>query len=56
MDARCNGDVCDVLKMQSADEAMKCNVPQTAKEEVDGCKSGLSDIFSVWVGLTVTQG
>ncbi|KAH9882299.1 hypothetical protein J1614_000535 [Plenodomus biglobosus] len=36
MNARCTGDVCDVLKLQSTEEAMKCAVPQTVVEDVDG--------------------
>jgi hypothetical protein len=38
MDARCTGDVCSVLSSQSTEEAMKCTVPRTVEEEVDGCK------------------
>jgi hypothetical protein len=42
MNARCTGDTCKELKTQTAEEAMKCTKPQTAKEEIDGCKSALS--------------
>lgn len=38
MNARCNGDVCNVLKTQTTEEAEKCTIPQTVEEEVDGCK------------------
>jgi hypothetical protein len=38
MDARCNGDTCSVLKTQSDEEAMKCNVPQTVDDDLDECK------------------
>jgi len=40
-DARCNVDVCEgVLLRQSAEDSMKCTIPQTMKEDVDGsqCK------------------
>ncbi|KAF2001661.1 hypothetical protein P154DRAFT_619321 [Amniculicola lignicola CBS 123094] len=36
MNARCNNDVCDVLKTQTPEEAMKCTVPETVKEDIDG--------------------
>ncbi|KAI1630685.1 hypothetical protein F4809DRAFT_635782 [Biscogniauxia mediterranea] len=36
MDARCNGDVCSQLKIQSSEEAMKCTKPAVVKEDVDG--------------------
>jgi hypothetical protein len=38
MDARCTGDVCSVLDYQSTEEAMKCTVPRTIDEDIDGCK------------------
>lgn len=38
-DARCSGDVCEgVLLRQSAEDSIKCTIPQAMKEEVDGCK------------------
>ncbi|KAI1395141.1 hypothetical protein F4819DRAFT_492770 [Hypoxylon fuscum] len=36
MDARCNGAACDVLKVQSDEEAMKCTKPQLVQEDYDG--------------------
>ncbi|EHL00947.1 hypothetical protein M7I_3065 [Glarea lozoyensis 74030] len=36
MDARCNGDTCSVLKTQSNEEAMKCNVPKVVDDDIDG--------------------
>ncbi|KAF2114871.1 hypothetical protein BDV96DRAFT_646738 [Lophiotrema nucula] len=36
MNARCDGDQCSVLKTQTTEEAVKCTVPQTYKESVDG--------------------
>ncbi|KAF2258610.1 hypothetical protein CC78DRAFT_594412 [Lojkania enalia] len=36
MNARCNGDTCDVLKTQSSEEAMKCMLPRTVNEDIDG--------------------
>lgn len=45
MNARCTGDVCDVLEMQPTEEAVKCTLPQTVKEDVDGCKSDLLTVI-----------
>lgn len=40
MDARCNGNVCSMLKVQSSEEAMKCTIPRTyVQDDIDGCKS-----------------
>jgi hypothetical protein len=39
MDTRCNGDACGALKSQTPEEAMKCTVPRTVDEDIDGCKS-----------------
>ncbi|KAL2156799.1 hypothetical protein VTH82DRAFT_1545 [Thermothelomyces myriococcoides] len=36
MDARCTGDVCDVLERQSVEESVKCTIEQTVKDDVDG--------------------
>ena len=42
MDARCDGDVCTVLKTQTPEEATKCTVPRVVKEDdIDGCTSKL---------------
>lgn len=41
LDARCNLDRCTTLKYQTPQEAMKCTIPQTAAEEVDGWLSSL---------------
>lgn len=38
LNARCNNAVCKELKTQSSEEAMRCTLPQTAVENVDGCK------------------
>jgi hypothetical protein len=38
MDARCNGDVCDVLEMQTTEKAMECTVPRVVDEDIDGCE------------------
>jgi hypothetical protein len=38
MDARCTGDTCSVLKHQTFEESMKCTLPQTVQEDVDGCE------------------
>ncbi|KAI0000588.1 hypothetical protein F4779DRAFT_147410 [Xylariaceae sp. FL0662B] len=36
MDARCNGTVCDTLKTQSSEEAMKCTKQRVVEEDIDG--------------------
>ena len=40
MNARCDNDHCKELKYQEPEEAMKCTVPQTMVEDVEGndCK------------------
>ena len=38
MDARCTGDVCSVLQHQTFEESMKCTLPQTVEDDVDGCE------------------
>lgn len=38
LDARCTGDTCSVLRTQTTEEAVKCTVPRTVNEEVDGCE------------------
>ncbi|KAB5528084.1 hypothetical protein GE09DRAFT_412881 [Coniochaeta sp. 2T2.1] len=36
MDARCNGDVCSVLEVQSSEQAEKCTIPRTyVNDEID---------------------
>lgn len=44
LNARCNNAVCKELKTQSSEEAMRCTLPQTAVEDVDGCGSTLSPL------------
>lgn len=46
MNARCTGDVCSELKTQTAEESMKCTVPQTVNEDIDGCKLHLPTVLS----------
>ncbi|RAR02371.1 hypothetical protein DDE83_008593 [Stemphylium lycopersici] len=36
MDARCFGDICSVLETQTTEDAMKCTIPRTVDEKVDG--------------------
>jgi hypothetical protein len=38
MNAHCTGDKCNVLDLQSTEDAIKCTVPRTVEEGVDGCK------------------
>lgn len=38
LNARCTGDRCKELARQSDEDSMKCTIPQTMKEDVDGCK------------------
>jgi hypothetical protein len=38
MNARCDGNVCNVLQSQSAEDAMKCTKAQVVDEEIDGCE------------------
>jgi hypothetical protein len=41
LNARCTNDQCSELKRQSDEDAMKCAIPQTVVEDVDGdsCES-----------------
>jgi hypothetical protein len=36
LNARCSGDQCSELLRQSNEDAMKCAIPQTVVEDVDG--------------------
>ncbi|KAG7284325.1 hypothetical protein NEMBOFW57_010697 [Staphylotrichum longicolle] len=36
MDARCTGDVCSELQHQTFEESIKCTLPQTVEDDVDG--------------------
>jgi hypothetical protein len=36
LNARCTGDTCSELKYQATEEAVKCTLPPTVKEDVDG--------------------
>ena len=38
MNARCNGDRCNVLKSQTPEEAMKCTKANVVQDNIDGCK------------------
>jgi len=59
LNARCSGDKCKELLTQSAEDSEKCIIPQTMKEDVDGCKSARADI-DLWLtcilGLTKLPG
>ncbi|KAL1887599.1 hypothetical protein Sste5346_010100 [Sporothrix stenoceras] len=41
MDARCTGDTCSALKVQTTDQATKCSVKQLVREDVNGWLSHL---------------
>jgi hypothetical protein len=41
LDYRCTNAVCNQLKTQSSEEAMRCTLPQNVEEDVDGCKYAL---------------
>jgi hypothetical protein len=45
LDARCSNDHCRELERQSDEDAMKCSIPQTVKEDVDGYEG--SRVFRV---------
>ena len=36
LNTRCDNDKCSELLSQSAEDSMKCTIPQTMKENVDG--------------------
>ncbi len=57
LDKRCTGDVCSVLKTQSADEAIRCTKPPIYKEEINGELYHMSELpsFKKYV-LIVSQG
>jgi hypothetical protein len=38
MDARCTGDVCSVLDLQTTEKAMECTISRTVEEDIDGCE------------------
>lgn len=39
LDARCSNDQCSELARQSDEDAMKCSIPQTVVEDVDGSET-----------------
>jgi len=39
LDARCSNDQCSELGRQSDEDAMKCSIPQTVVEDVDGSET-----------------
>jgi hypothetical protein len=49
LDARCSNDQCSELERQSDEDAMKCSIPQTVVEDVDGyeCEQPLVQIRSM---------
>lgn len=49
LNARCSNDQCSELARQSDDDAMKCSIPQTMVEDVDGydCKCFLKLVRTV---------
>lgn len=49
LNARCSGDKCKELLTQSAEDSEKCIIPQTMKEDVDGCKCVCANIGSLLI-------
>ncbi|KAI4655414.1 hypothetical protein J4E93_000126 [Alternaria ventricosa] len=44
LDARCSNDQCSELNRQSDEDAMKCSIPQTVVEDVDGSETWLKSL------------
>lgn len=51
MEGSCFGASCSTLKSQSFSDANKCAVPDTVKEDVNGCKSGLTFLGLFYLSL-----
>ena len=49
LDARCNDSRCDVLEMQTSEQAMECTIPPVVEEDVDGCK------FTVPISMRISM-
>ena len=49
LDARCNDSRCEVLEMQTSEQAMECTIPPIVKEDVDGCK------FTVPISMRISM-
>jgi hypothetical protein len=49
LDARCSNDHCSELERQSDEDAMKCAIPQTVVEDVDGENCKLDERSGVYM-------
>ena len=56
LNARCDGNTCKELKVQSVEEANKCTIQPLVKEKVDGCKFSFLAVFGSfqWVFTLLT--
>jgi hypothetical protein len=49
LDARCSNDHCSELERQSDEDAMKCAIPQTVVEDVDGDNCKFNDSPGIYM-------
>jgi hypothetical protein len=55
LDARCSNDQCSELERQSDEDAMKCAIPQTVVEDVDGENCKLDNSSEIYMRSLANQ-